>query len=142
MTTGRPEAKRKYPDRAQQTDAGPLQGLRILVVEDEFLLACSLEEDLRAAGCDVIGPFPDLARAQEAARRERFDLAVLDINLNGEMVYPLADELQARGALFVFLSGYGLANLPERFRDAARLAKPYDLPSLRRQIQRTLANAR
>src|SRR4051812_34780574 len=60
---------------------------RVLVAEDEFLVAVVLEEDLRAAGCEVVGPFANLAAAGEAARRETFDLAILDINLAGEMVY-------------------------------------------------------
>jgi DNA-binding response OmpR family regulator len=117
-------------------------GLRILVVEDEFLLACSLEEDLRLFGCAVIGPFGDLAAATEAARRESFDLAILDINLNGRMVYPLADELLARGVAVMFLSGYAVTDLPERFRSTPQLAKPYHPTGLYRAIHRSLRKMR
>jgi DNA-binding response OmpR family regulator len=125
-------------------DGAPAAGAsvqRVLVVEDEFLLACSLDEDLRSFGYSVVGPFTRLARALDASRHERFDLAVLDINLNGEMVYPLAQDLMVRGIPFLFLSGYGTANLPERFRAAPRLAKPYDPKLLLREIRRILPEA-
>jgi CheY-like chemotaxis protein len=117
-----------------------MTGLKILVVEDEFLLACMLEEELRAFGHGVIGPFANRAEAAEAARRERPDVAILDINLAGDMVYPLADELAARGIPFLFLTGYGTLNLPERFRTCIRLAKPYDPVELKRQLARAVGS--
>jgi AmiR/NasT family two-component response regulator len=115
-----------------------MRGLRILIVEDEFLLAMSLEDDLVAAGCSPIGPFVDLASATEATRREEFDLAILDVNLNGQVIYPLADELVSRGKPFILATGYGAASLPERFRSLPRLPKPYDAASLIREIGRTV----
>ena len=138
-----PPASRGSPGRARSaTDAGAGRVPNILVVEDEFLLACMIEEDLRAGGCTVVGPFGDLASASEAAGREAFDLALLDINLNGEMAYPLADDLQARGIPFLFLSGYGTSNLPERFRTSPQIAKPYDPAVLLREIERSVRKAR
>lgn len=115
-----------------------MKGLRILLVEDEFFLACSLEEELRSYGCAVIGPFADVTAAAEAVGRERFDFAILDINLNGEMAYPLADALSDLGIPFLFLSGYSRSNLPERFRASPQVSKPYDPTVLMREIQRTL----
>lgn len=109
---------------------------RILVVEDEFLVAALLEDDLNAAGYAVVGPFTSLASATQAARGGRLDLAILDVNLNGEMVYPLADELLARKVPFIFLSGYGLQDMPEKYRGAPRIAKPYDPPALIREVSR------
>lgn len=114
------------------------EGVRILLVEDEFLVALALEEDLRAAGCTVVGPFADLAAATQAARSETFGLALLDVNLGGDRVYALADELAGRGVPFVLLSGYGVMDLPERFRASPRVAKPYDPAALIREIDRTL----
>ncbi len=119
-----------------------MQGLRVLVAEDEFLVALLLEEELRLNGCSVVGPFTTLAVALQAARREAFDLAILDINLNGEMVYPLADELLARGAPFLFVSGYGSVNLPERFKPLPRVPKPYDPAALLREIRQILRDPR
>jgi DNA-binding response OmpR family regulator len=130
----------------QEDDPGSgatrLKGARIFLVEDEFLVALALEDDLRAAGCIVVGPFGDLAAATDAARTETFDLALLDVNLCGERAYALADELFARRLPFVLLSGYGKTDLPERFRDSPRVAKPYHLATLLREIARNLPSAR
>jgi len=103
-----------------------LLGLRILVVEDEFLVSVALEDDLRDAGAEVVGPFSDLAAALAGAEHHVFDLALVDINLGGTMVYPLADVLVARRVPFLFLSGYAGADLPVRFAAQRRLSKPYD----------------
>jgi len=116
-----------------------LDGVRVFVVEDEFLLGIALEEDLKAAGCVVLGPFRSLARAREAARTEVFDLAILDINLAGELVYPLAEEMIARGKPFVFLSGYGAADMPNRFRAVRRLSKPHNAALLLQEMRNAQA---
>jgi DNA-binding response OmpR family regulator len=109
--------------------------MRVLIAEDEFLVGMQLEEDLRSAGCSIVGPFSTLESAMQASRRERFDLAILDVNLNGDMVYPLADELSARGVPFVFLSGYVSGDLPARFRGSPHLTKPHDPAVLSKEIQ-------
>lgn len=115
--------------------------LRILIVEDEFLVALVLEDDLRSAGHTVLGPFSNLPSALEGARRETFDVAVLDINLGGTMVYPLADDLTRRGVPFLFLTGYGPADIPVRFAQTPRVAKPYESSSLLTAIRRVAARA-
>lgn len=111
-----------------------LTGLRILVVEDEFLVAVALEDDLRQAGASVVGPCADLASALLIAERESFDLALLDVNLSGTMVYPLADVLLARRLPFLFLSGYAGADMPPRFAPLRRLSKPCDPARLVEEI--------
>jgi DNA-binding response OmpR family regulator len=116
-------------------------GLRVLVVEDEVLLALSLEDDLRDAGLSMLGPYTTLERALQASRSEGFDLALLDVNLHGEAVFPLADELIARNVPIVFLTGYGAADLPERFRALPRLQKPYEPSVLVRELRRTAGAA-
>ena len=113
-------------DRSRRGAAKFLTGKSILLVEDEFLLALHLEELLQSLGGTVRGPFGKLSDALDAVQREKFDLALLDINLGGTMVYPLADDLRARGVPFLFLSGYSVANLPDRFRSVMRLNKPCD----------------
>jgi two-component system, response regulator PdtaR len=106
------------------------------VVEDEFLLRLELEEWLRSAGCAIIGPFSALEPARTmAARREPIDLAILDTNLNGQMVYPLADDLLASGVPVIFLTGYEKASLPVRFRVVPQVSKPYDPAALIREIR-------
>ena len=120
------------------SDARAINGLRVLIVEDEFLLALSLEDDLALAGCVTIGPFSNLADATQATRREDFDLAILDVNLGGEPIYPLAEELLARGKPFLLVTGYGAESLPPHFRSLPRLPKPYDVAILLKEIGRAL----
>ena len=111
----------------------------MLVVEDEFLVSLLLEEELRSLGCTIVGPFKRLAEATAASRREVFDLAILDINLDGEMVYPLADDLAACNVPFVFVSGYNSPSLPEQFSGRPCVAKPYETFTLASEVTRLLA---
>ena len=104
---------------------------RILVVEDELFIAMLLEEVLQEAGYDTIGPIPRLDLAMEAARTERMDAALLDINLRGELVFPAARMVMARHIPVVFCSGYtNLSMIPVEFRAAPQVAKPYDTHTL------------
>jgi CheY-like chemotaxis protein len=124
------------------SDREHLRGLRVLVVEDEFLLAIAVEEDLRAAGCVVVGPIGSLGPAMAAATTETFSAAVIDMNLNGTMAYPLADQLAERGIPFLLLTGYDRADLPERLRAVPRITKPYDAMALVDQLARVARPAR
>jgi PAS domain S-box-containing protein len=110
-------------------------GTHVLLVEDESLLALELEQLFDSQVCHVIGPFADLTHAMQAAGQETIDIAILDINLNGEMVYPLAEELQRRRIPFLFLTGYDATNLPEQFRNILRISKPFDHADLMKQVQ-------
>ncbi len=102
-----------------------LSGRRILVVEDDLMIAMLVDDVLKEAGCEVVGPFPRLAPALQAATSEaRLDAALLDINLAGELVSPVADRLIERGVPFVFLTGYGWHMLPERFHSRPLVTKP------------------
>ncbi|MDI4665229.1 response regulator [Xanthobacter autotrophicus] len=101
-------------------------GKRVLVVEDEFLVALGLEDNLRSLGCTVVGPIASLSAAMAAAAHEKVDAAILDVNLAGEAVYPAATILADRGIPFLFCSGYtGSVRMPAEFADAPRVAKPY-----------------
>lgn len=128
-------------DLAEQPGAQPQARKRVMLVEDEFLLSAVLSADLQEYGYDVLGPFASLSRGLEAVRSESFDGAILDINLRGEMVYPLAEELLRRRIPFLFLSGYEAANMPVAFRGHARLAKPADPDVLLRAVRTMLATA-
>lgn len=102
-----------------------LDGMRILVVEDEYLLADDLRDALSDAGAQVLGPVPSVEDAQALIAAEpRIDGAVLDINLRGKMVFPVADRLRERGVPFAFATGYDAWALPERFAGAPRVEKP------------------
>lgn len=111
-------------------EGGPLSGLRVMIVEDDAMLALALDMALASAGCEIAALASNLAEATRLAREAAIDGAVLDVNLSGEMVYPVADILAARGIPFVFATGYGPAGL--RPGDGGRpvLQKPYDLDTL------------
>jgi DNA-binding LytR/AlgR family response regulator len=106
--------------------AGSLWGRAVLIVEDEFYLADDLASALAAIGARVLGPF---ARVEEARRLveggQAIDLAILDIDLFGDRVFPVADLLRARNAPFLFATGYDRDIIPERFSDVPRLEKPF-----------------
>ena len=103
----------------------PLSGRRILVVEDEYLIADDLAALLRQAGAEVIGPAASLPKAMRlVSDTQQFDAAVLDINLSGVNVFPLADELRARGIPMLFMTGYGEDNVPADYCSIARCEKP------------------
>lgn len=99
-----------------------LAGKRILIVEDDYLIAGMLADHFRSAEASILGPYATL----EAAECHAFgaDLAVLDVNLRGEQVFRLADRLQRARIPFVFYSGRDMAEIPARFADVARLGKP------------------
>lgn len=113
----------------------PLRGRRILVVEDEYMLAMDLERELQDAGAQVLGPVPSVAAAlQLVESTEALDGALLDVNLGGEEIYPVAEELLARGVPVVLTTGYDHRAIPERFADVPRCEKPVDV----RHVARTL----
>jgi DNA-binding response OmpR family regulator len=118
-----------------------LQGRRILVVEDETLLAVTIEEILQDLGCVVVGPVGRLDAALRSATDESLDAAVLDISIRGGMVYPVAEKLLSRGIPFIFVSGYGEWVLPETFADRPRVAKPFTVRELETAIGRLFARS-
>jgi CheY-like chemotaxis protein len=101
-----------------------LRGLRILVVEDEFLVSLDLEAMLRELGGEVIGPFAGLERATAVARADTLDVALLDVNVGGQLVTPVADALAARAIPFVFCTGYAAASLPAQHAAVPIVMKP------------------
>ena len=116
-----------------------LSGKRILIVEDEFLVALSLEDHLRALGGTVIGPAATLADAMRAARDVAADLAILDVHLGGEPVFPAAAILLDRGIPMIFSSGMGgNAHLPPALAGAPLLPKPYTHAAIQHTIRRLL----
>ena len=102
-----------------------LKGIRVLVVEDEYFVAVLIEEILESAGCIVIGPVPRLPEALDAARHDSCDAAVLDVNLAGERIKPVADALAERNVPFMFVTGYSANALPREHAQRQRVAKPF-----------------
>ena len=99
--------------------------LRILVVEDEMTIALLMEDMLIDMGHEVAGLAMRLPQALELARTEALDLAILDVNLDGHMSFPVADILRGRGVPFIFATGYGSAGIDASYRGAQVLKKPF-----------------
>jgi DNA-binding response OmpR family regulator len=118
--------------------AGLLKGRRILIVEDRYLIAAEIADEVSRLGGDVLGPARNLAAAAEVVSDQRPDLAVLDVNLDGEMVYPLAEKLARGGTPIVFLTGYDDEILPLAWRDWQILVKPVSQRRLREALARAL----
>ena len=115
--------------RAEPTIA--MAGKRIMVVEDETLIALVISEYLTEMGLSIVGPFNTVVEAMSALKNSDVDAAVLDINLGKELAYPLADALQAAKVPFIFVTGYGEAGLEDRFKNIPVLQKPIDRQTLR-----------
>ena len=118
-----------------------LGGLRVLVVEDVFSMALVMENTLTALGCKVVGPVARLDEARALAATEPLDGALLDVNLNGEAVYPVVDELLARGVPLIFVTGYSSGALPESYRKLPRVVKPFDMRVLVQLMSETFSAA-
>jgi DNA-binding LytR/AlgR family response regulator len=103
-----------------------LDGLTIMVVEDDFLAALELKRLVEDRAGTVAGPVGRLDQAQDLARAARLDGAILDVKLNGAVSLPLVDELIARGIPVILVTGYDAAMLPDRFADTPRLPKPFN----------------
>ena len=116
------------------TSGDDLNGLRVLVVEDEAAISLLLEDMLLDFGCEVIGPAARLSAALDAVAREKVDLAILDVNVAGEPIYPVAEALAQRSIPFVFSTGYGSAGIRDTFRDRPVLQKPFAQHDLKQKL--------
>jgi CheY-like chemotaxis protein len=113
----------------------PFSGRRALLVEDEMLVAWLLADMLADLGCAVVGPASSVNQALAMIDAEAIDVAVLDVNLNGQMSYPIADVLIARGVPFAFSTGYDKDTLLDGYRTSPMLQKPFH----RSELSDTLA---
>lgn len=117
----------------------PLTGRRILVAEDEYVMAMDLTQELAGMGAIVIGPAPSVERAVDLIEcTPCIDAAILDINLGGEMIFPAADRLCARGVPFLFTTGYDQSIIPARFCGKPRCEKPVGSGKLCRVLARII----
>lgn len=117
---------------------GLLDGKRILVVEDEYFIASDIKRQLKREGAEIVGPVGNLAAGLLLAE-EALDAAVLDVNLEEALSYPIADRLGTRDVPYVFLTGYDGWSLPAAYREAPRLAKPFSSGSVVRMVEQLVA---
>jgi two-component SAPR family response regulator len=114
--------------------SGTLQGLRVLVVEDEHLVALALADDLEEAGAIVVGPAASVEGALGLIAQHAVDAAVRDIKLQAQMVFPVADVLAAKDVPFLFTSGFDAAVLPAHYADVPTCDKPASPVTLMRML--------
>jgi CheY-like chemotaxis protein len=118
----------------------PLEGRRILVVEDEYIVALDLEHTLRSLGCEVLGPVASVARALVLLANERPDAVTLDLNLLDGSAVPVAERLAGTGVPFVVISAYDPTSVDHPvLKQAPRLGKPFGAIVLRKSLERLLS---
>jgi CheY-like chemotaxis protein len=125
------QAGRKEPERLEREISRPL---RILVVEDELVMALLVESMIASQGHHLAGRATSLAAALEAIRTREFDAALLDVNIGRERVFPVAEMLLDRGTPFLFLTACSAEEIPDRFRAIPLLRKPVTESGLERAL--------
>ncbi|HEX2656224.1 MAG TPA: response regulator [Xanthobacteraceae bacterium] len=114
-----------------------LAGCRVLLIEDQSMVTMFLQDTLADIGCEVVGSASRFNDAMEKAKSLSFDIAILDINLNGDLTFSIAETLIERGLSFVFATGYGATNLPLPLQGVPTLQKPF----MQRDLERAMRTA-
>lgn len=109
--------------------------IRVVLIEDEPLVAIIVEDALEALGCEIIGPIAQLDEALAAVERENFDCAIIDVNIRGGLSYPVATLLVERGCPILLATGYRRGSLPDSLIHEACIAKPYSTSQLEQKIR-------
>jgi CheY-like chemotaxis protein len=115
-------------------------GYRVLLVEDEAMIAMLVEDMLEDLGHDLAAVATRLEEALALTRSEVFDVAILDLNLGGVLTYPVADVLRDKGVPFIFATGYGSGGLKEAYADLPTLHKPFNQEALGQAITAALVS--
>lgn len=119
-----------------------LTGRRVLLAEDEYMIAADVAEAFGEAGAEVIGPFSTVQQAMAAVEQQpRIDAAVLDVNLGGELAYPLADALSARDVPYLLNTGYDASAIRPRYSKITRREKPIEPADLVKTVASLLESA-
>jgi CheY-like chemotaxis protein len=113
-------------------------GSSVFLVEDEVMIRMMVADMLQELGYSVAAEAGEINEAIRLAQSTDFDLAILDVNVNGKVISPVADLIRARNLPFIFATGYGSSGLPEEYRDRPALQKPFQIETLARVIDNTL----
>jgi CheY-like chemotaxis protein len=114
---------------------------RVLVVEDEAAISMLIEDMVHDYGTEIVGPASSLEKAMALVRSEHIDAAILDVNVRGMMVFDLADAIRRAGIPIIFDTGYRSHVIPDRFKDAPVLEKPFTFEALREALNQALAGS-
>ena len=118
-----------------------LSGRSVFLVEDEVMIRMMVADMLEELGYKIAAEAGDINEAMRLAQATEFDIAILDVNVNGKVISPVADLIKARNRPFIFATGYGSSGLPEEYRDRPSLQKPFQLETLGKVIDTALRNA-
>jgi CheY-like chemotaxis protein len=118
-----------------------LSNCKVLVVEDEMMIAMLIEDMLGEFGCEPVGPATNVPRALELISKQQVEVAVLDLNLDGKDTYAIADALRQKRVPFIFATGYGSAGLREDYRDRPVLQKPFQSRDLETALTEALSGS-
>lgn len=114
-----------FPPEHPADGVSRFSGMRVMIVEDEYFVADRLARNFRQAGATVVGMAPNVRQAlSEIHAAQAIEGAVLDLNLGGDLVFPVAEELERRNIPFIFCTSYGRSLIPERFRGVPCVSKP------------------
>ena len=116
-------------------------GSSVFLVEDEVMIRMMVADMLEELGYSVAAEAGEIGEAVKLAQSTEFDLAILDVNVNGKVITPVAELIKARNRPFIFATGYGSSGLPEEYRDRPSLQKPFQLETLAQVITSTLKSA-
>ena len=116
-------------------------GGSVFLVEDEAMIRMMVVDMLEELGFSVAAETGEINEALQLAEATEFDIAILDVNVNGKVISPVADLLKARNRPFIFATGYGTQGVPEDYRDRPALQKPFQIESLKQAIDATLRGA-
>jgi CheY-like chemotaxis protein len=118
-----------------------LSNRRVLVVEDEMMIAMLIEDMLDEFGCKLVGPATNVPRALELVAKENVEIAVLDLNLDGQDTYAIAEALQQKNVPFIFATGYGSTGLRQEYGNRPVLQKPFQARDLESALAEALARS-
>lgn len=113
----------------------------VFLVEDEAMIRMMVVDMLEELGFNVVAETGEINEAVKLAGTTEFDVAILDVNVNGKVISPVADVLKARNRPFIFATGYGTQGVPEDYRDRPALQKPFQIESLKQALDSTLRGA-
>jgi CheY-like chemotaxis protein len=116
-------------------------GGSVFLVEDEVMIRMMVAEMLEELGYRVAAEAGEIGEAIKLVQSTEFDLAILDVNVNGKVISPVAELIKARNRPFIFATGYGSSGLPEEYRDRPMLQKPFQIDTLAQMIETTLRSA-